>query len=141
MQLENHSTVSMRTMRKVLPDFSVPLDQVRALQQLLSTGLAPSPGLDSERLRFADLYLDIFRVFEHRMGDHPDLQLLRRTVALQAARIAFRPPWSAGTWRIARRIGMLDAGFPARFLFHLVSASGRYAHEQAGMIGTTRAFS
>jgi glycosyltransferase involved in cell wall biosynthesis len=107
-QLKNHDTVALRSIRELLPEFYIQADQVSQLRALFVGGGELIPGLDTRRASLAELYLDMLKVFRCRHAAESGLKTLQRQEALKIARTVLRFPLRPGWMRVVGKSLLLD---------------------------------
>lgn len=121
-QLQNHDAVAHRTIRELLPGFSITPDQVSDLRALLVGGRETRLGVETRRGALANLYLDMLQAFARRHAGNPALADIYRHEAARVARFFLYPPLPAGARQVLRRLTALDPGWPGRLLKDLTDA-------------------
>jgi hypothetical protein len=121
-QLKNHDTVALRSIRELLPECYIQADQVSQLRALFVGGSGPSRDPQARRATLVGTYLDLLNAFVSRHPRGPGLEALQREEALRVARLVFRWPLQPGCVRIGRRLMAMHPGLPWSFSGHLWNA-------------------
>jgi hypothetical protein len=129
LQLRNHDTISLRTIRQQLPEFDVTLDQVGELRALFVGGGEFTPVLGAQRIAVAHLYLDLLETFQGHYTQSPDLHTLQRQQTLRVARLFIRPPFRPECVPLLRRLVSTDPGMFWPFLNYAWASVGRWLRQ------------
>jgi hypothetical protein len=111
-QLRNHDTVALRTIRAQLPEFAITSEQVRHLRGLFVGGGEAMPELDARRVALAETYLDMLDAFMAHHARGPAVQTLRRQEAVKVSRLIVRFPLQPGWRHVAKRLIAMDRLLP-----------------------------
>jgi hypothetical protein len=117
LQLEQHDSIALRTVRQQLPDFAVSAEQVSQMRARFVGGQEWMLGVAVPLAELGELYLDMLGAFERRYLGEPGMDAVQRQAVMVVAKTlsiaARRTGGRGGGWgHIVRRLMALEPGLP-----------------------------
>lgn len=122
LQKRQHERVSFEAIREQLPDMPIALAQVMELCAVFVHGGRDRSVLEEQRGRVSSMCLELLACFERSHEGHPELNRVRREVAMRIAKVVLRPPLRRDALALIPRLLALEPLLPARLVAHIPAA-------------------